>query len=1043
MLSRNQQIIRENLESTYKFILENTFIITSITKPKVKTKDLIEVIANFDPLVNRKKMHKSPIIALNYLDDSNLDMDNKIKKEYLKETRRMTIEFIKKSNIFYSLAIDYDLLDDEMIELLKDKYQERQYTLRIIGSDYIINSTTYEKLSFFDEIVVNKIGEDVVQLNSSTLIENNNLVIDNIIPNRKFEPINEFYINRELTNAEISLVVDKINNTPSSTKRLYYREYNPSKYKALVKKLVNNNLDPIVELNFLSNPIHDKSNDFAFIKQSPFPITITYSTNESRIEKLTSEPFSDSHNYKEELECNGKVQGTDYLSVLSSAEFIERKTKSMDLSPLESLVYVYRYIEKNSLYFKENEINNEYNHETIIGYAKFYSILSRRIGIPAFIYTTSGYMKNIIRVQDKKYKLDRIITTDITSDIETDRYGMYKVYSFSYFGLSPLDSLKQVNVDFITIPTSLVLSRKDYQKYSNISFNKHVKLYNITKNLFEISLKALMCLGFNEIDEKTSFVEFQNFISNLQAQYYMKPIESSAIGAATEKIVNEEINAKRHKQKDLEIRNATETNIIGRSELANKYRLLINADTTTPYIVDVSVIKPNNSNEKINNETENFISTATKIMEEIFNLKEQSIIYLKNSDYIVEALTNSLIELYNDSTEYKKLTMNSRKELLTNLYEKFEQKLYEKIDANLYAYLVNVIIPNLDFISNSKELKYLNNITNEEYNTDEFYRNLKRIDRKIKYFIEELSSKEAQKLGISYNYSNYLFTLKTSNTSIKTYTIKLLNKDIITISESNRKKIVLTTKTSYSMKNKIKEYIELYLEKICKYNQLVDNANLIINDIEFSNTDIKSNKSIKEFIQYTEKLNNLEKEISKEKENITGFKELFYNRFNSKIDLYKKVKQIPIKEHIYNKSLTYYKNLINEIETELIETYKQDKNNFAKEKATLYDLIDYIILYLSIRIKTDSNLKVTDLNEFIELKEKTIKSIETSTSPILSNKSNITNRYLNFSNEPQSIKYNGRLLKTIKLIELFYLRKNIKIEVNRLALNRLKKSKYA
>ena len=48
--------------------------------------------------------------------------------------------------------------------------------------------------------------------------------------NGVYEPINEFYIVKELTKEEYSLVVDKINNTVSKTKKLFIRLYKPEIY---------------------------------------------------------------------------------------------------------------------------------------------------------------------------------------------------------------------------------------------------------------------------------------------------------------------------------------------------------------------------------------------------------------------------------------------------------------------------------------------------------------------------------------------------------------------------------------------------------------------------------------------------------------------------------------------------------------------------------------------------------------------------------------------------------------------------------------------
>ena len=139
--------------------------------------------------------------------------------------------------------------------------------------------------------------------------------------------------------------------------------YDPSKYGELVTKLSSYGLNEKVEINLLGNPLIDKIEDFEFIKSTKYKITVTFTTNPDRIEKLTKEPYSDSHNFIEELECSNKVDSFDYLNILYSSNFLQRKTSILELSPFEILVYVYRYVEKNSNFFIRNSITKKYRRK--------------------------------------------------------------------------------------------------------------------------------------------------------------------------------------------------------------------------------------------------------------------------------------------------------------------------------------------------------------------------------------------------------------------------------------------------------------------------------------------------------------------------------------------------------------------------------------------------------------------------------------------------------------------------------------------------------
>ena len=1044
MLSRNQEIIRDYFNNIYKDILANPYILTSITIPEETTIDIVNIIGTFNPEIKRNQNTSMPVIAINFIDENTMsDTYEELKEVYLKEVNSIILKLINNSSILYSLSLDYRLITDDLLECLKRKYNEARFTLRIIGEDYTMTPEVYEKLSFIDEIIVSKISENIVELNSSDLITNNHLVIDNIIPNRGYEPINEFYIVKELTKEEYSLVVDKINNTVSKTKKLFIRLYKPEIYESIINCLLEFKLDESVEINFLSNPLEDKSKDFECMKTCPNKVTITYSTDKNRIIKLTKEPYSDSAHYIEELECNGKIESIDYLNILYGIDFLQRKSILLELSPLEKLIYVYRYIEKNNFYLKKNDICKERTYINKYSFAKLYSIYLRKIGVPCFVYTTNTKLKNIYRVQDKKYKIDRILVSDITSDIETNRYDFYKIYSFSYFGMSPIDTLRFKEADYITIPASIVLSKDSYMEYNNRSYSSIIRKNNLTKNLYDFTIKFFNLIGYDTINSSTSKDECYSFISNLLSENVMDSLEESILKSAVERIVNKEINDTRAKQKEFEITNTIASNRIGRTELTNQMYILLNQSKTKD-VVKVTLLESKNKNEEFNKQKSLFTNTAEKIIKDIFNIKKDSILRFETNDHLVEAMNNSLIELYNNKVEYPLIVNNNKKRILKTIYNKYEKLLYKEIPENLYNYLKEEIIPEIELINNSKELNYLLACTEDDYNSNEYNRNYLRISNKIKYFIDKLNSSDSKRLGISYDYSDYNLTIKLKNSSINNYSIQLVSAEIVAISKVKEKNKFVLTSTIIDTK-KVKEYIEVYLDKLNKYNDLIGEVNKNIAIIEDMNLLI-SKININKFIEIEKNLTKIEEKIFKQKIELSNFRNNFYNKFDTHITTYKEVKSFVLNNYKYLKKYNIYVDLFNNVEKEIIRLGKENFSNIDKNQniQELLSFIDYIISYINRRIISENNPHV-DLSNIIN-------NLYQRKSQILNQLNDIEENGTdaNILLKKENLKYREELIniaipeiKIHTLDKTLYhkLKQVLKLKLNTQALNKLKNTK--
>ncbi len=1046
MLNRNQEIINEYFDNLYHDLLTSPCVLTSIVIPSSKTNNLVNIIGKFNPGI-KKNQADLPVISINYIDENTtIDLYEDLKDIYLSEVKNTIKKIIENSNIYYSLSLDYRLLNDEIINLLKIKYQESKYTLRIIGENYYLDSKTYEKISFIDEIIVNDKEDDTTSTSNHTIIINNNLVIDNIIPNRGYDPINEFYITKELSPNEYSLVIDKINNTISTTRKLFIRIYNPDNYEYIIDNINKNKLNNDVEINFLGNPLSDTVKQFEYLKNCPNKITITYTTNEERLSILTKEPYSDNAHIEEELECNGKLSLTDYLGILYSIEFIQKKSKILELSPLEKLIYVYRYIEKNSKVLCQNKITREESYINKYSYANLFSIILRKLQVPCYTYHTSTKLKNISRIYDKKYKIDRLLITDITSDIETNRFSLYKIYSFSYFGLSPIDTLKSIKPDIITLPATLAITSNTYNEYANYSYNYEVKKNNLTKNTLDYSLQFLKLIGYDNVTKSN----FYSFISNLISENSLEPLDEAILESAVSLIVEKEINDSRVNQKKFEIDNAVSSNRIGRSEFTSSPKILLKENTENPKYVSVNIIESKNKNEEFNHQKNLFITNSDKLIKDIYNQRLLAITSYKSCDNYISTINNAIIELYNNQIDYPLFLSNNRKRVLKILYDKYETKLYKQINKNLYEYLKDEIIRELEYIKNSKEFIYISSRNKDNFNYEEFVKNYDRLFTKIKYLLDKLSNQKSKKLGVKYKYENDTLSIIVDNPYIKEYYLEIIPSNIRNLltedtSPKNNPEEEKTPVFILNSVNKIPDYIEVYLDKLSKYNNYIDNINNIISTIE-NFVLIPSNQNrINEWINHEKSFSKLEEQLFKYKIELSNFRNTFFTKFSININSISEVKNYKLKDYSYKKDYTFYNTLLNKIEDEIINIASRNTKelNHNLEIKELLNLVDHIISYTNrfiINMSPTSENTTLEMEHLYNRKNSILEKISKIDSIQKGLNIIIKNKKINISTSINKINMSNSKQITIDILKYLKLKNNIKIKLSNQLLNRLRKN---
>ena len=207
----------------------------------------------------------------------------------------------------------------------------------------------------------------------------------------------------------------------------------------------------------------------------------------------------------------------------------------MGYSPLEATIYVYRYLQKHYAYDPEYKTTDAMNvltnrqldivagNQTLVceGYATLFSALLRRCNIPTFRYSTHRHCRNVGRIKDTKYNVDKIAVFDPTFDCSTIDENGYFMESdkFKYFMLSPEEIAAYDQ--YITIPTSLVI---DYARTSNGTENDTLSI--LSRDLYEADLNLdytadgyaitmLKLMGLNpKYDEFRNYREFLRELNN-------------------------------------------------------------------------------------------------------------------------------------------------------------------------------------------------------------------------------------------------------------------------------------------------------------------------------------------------------------------------------------------------------------------------------------------------------------------------------------------------------------------------------------------------
>ena len=463
--------------------------------------------------------------------------------------------FLRNCPLSRSISIDARFLEDpEILEVLRNSQDVRE--IRIINDDFILTQEVLNNLGDNVVIVCDEVSEDI-NLNQRHRIyaqhgmykKETNFVEDDLV--------SAYFITHELSDRELDYLVNEINRDNSADYcQISFRIYDPTQYRDFVSRLHERGLREDVRINFLGNPLYDRSEAYDGLNSiSNNPISVTYDTCSDMITFYTEEPYNVSNMHHSELEGGGNSNFDSYYRMLNMLEEQETHIREHDYSPLEAAIYAYRFLQQNYAYDPNSDITDSQNvltnrqldivagNSTLVceGYATLYSALMRRCGIPMFRYSTDEHVRNIGRIVDPKYGVDTIGVVDPTFDGShiLDNGLFDESRRFQYFMFSPREAIYYD--PYVTIPTSLVLNYEECGEpyLSYISRDEYENDLTLMYSPDGYAMTMLDRMGI-QLPEPLTFESYRELVANLNRTSLFNSMNPDSFSQAYERVLRSE-----------------------------------------------------------------------------------------------------------------------------------------------------------------------------------------------------------------------------------------------------------------------------------------------------------------------------------------------------------------------------------------------------------------------------------------------------------------------------------------------------------------------
>ena len=443
-----------------------------------------------------------------------------------------------------TIGIDYHLLNDRIIDILKKAYEYHLILgIRLLPNGMELSKEIYDKFntSSFSNFLVcaDRVSKDIDSTNSIIDLRELNDVyeVEHIQYEKDDEDIDHYnvHISHKLSFDEIKDVVEELKNKPCN--QIYLDYYNPSYYKTFLKGLRDSGLDSNISIVLLGNPLYDEKvcyEEFDDILSNP--IRVLYNTCDDLNDYYREGPYTEGIHYYSDLDVSGEDKYHDYYEKLKFIDDMDLHMEEKNYSPLEKIIYVDETIKDHfqSTLLQENigtMLHTVYENGSTRWdeLADLYSVVLRKSGVLCFTYSTDSFRKNMVRVKDSKYGVDQIALIDVVNDFEVEN----KKNSYNSFLVPMENDIYNQEAEIISIPTSLCIDSADYYKYVDSSN---------PSDPIGLGVRMLQLMGLGHGDEffDTKEQEIEFYKTALANSSFMDDISPQVIAEAIGEVRRQE-----------------------------------------------------------------------------------------------------------------------------------------------------------------------------------------------------------------------------------------------------------------------------------------------------------------------------------------------------------------------------------------------------------------------------------------------------------------------------------------------------------------------
>ena len=436
-----------------------------------------------------------------------------------------------------TLSIDYRLLTDEVIDILKEFYQNNSICgIHILPDDREVSRDLVSKFDTldFDGFLVSFTSSseemephyiDLFPGEGVCSIERLSYTIQGVSTTNT-----NVHITRKLSSEELVKLADLLKK--GNYQKLLVDFYEPTYYKEFLDVLSFEGIPQDISITFLANPLYDLADFYEGLQGIiPNSVFIQYNTCNDLNEFYRLVPHSEGVRYYSDIEASGLTDSSNYFEMIRMFEEIVEHMEREGYSPLERMAYVSDYFKKNFIYdrnyknvqHEENaNLDKVYCKDRMIceGFSNLYSALLRRAGNMCFTYGTDDHQKNIVRIKDEKYGIDNLAILDPTWDLDHDDnrncfHEFLIPLDSDLYAYSGSGSFTTQTPSVIDIPSSLVMGSEYY--YSYISESNPV----YATDALGYAVRMLELMGLGSVDLLMTSIE--------KGEYYKSALQRSGL----------------------------------------------------------------------------------------------------------------------------------------------------------------------------------------------------------------------------------------------------------------------------------------------------------------------------------------------------------------------------------------------------------------------------------------------------------------------------------------------------------------------------------